>query len=147
MGGRDARGMVQDPKDPNGPLMQYREGDRREQGELAGGRLPYEGEVIGNKLPPYEVTGLDALSPLLMHVDFPVTKERLAERIGGARVALDKTRTISVREVIDRTAPNEFRSSGEVEEAVKRIWQQLTARPDRGSHHRQDDNLTGRKPN
>ena len=138
--------MVHPQEDKNAEIMQRREPPRHETGEFAG-RRPYEGEIIGNKEPPFEVTGMDALSPLLMHVDFPATKEQLAQRIGGARIALDKTHTISVREVIERTAPNEFRSSTEVEHAVERIWRQLVPRGDRGGRHRQGDDLTGRPPN
>lgn len=140
--------MVRDPKDPNGPLMQFREGDHQEQGKVAG-RLPYEGEVIGNKVPPYEVTGVDALSPILMHVDFPASKEQIVQTIGQARVALDKTHTISVAELLERTTPERFDSSTEVEQAVERIWQQVMPHPDggRGGHHRQGDDLTGRRPN
>lgn len=139
--------MVRDPKDPNGPIMQHREPPSHEQGNAAG-RMPYPGEIVGNKTPPYDVTGVDALTPLLMHVDFPATREQIVQAIGQARIALDKQRTISVAEVMEKSAPAEFRSSTEVEQAVQRVWKQIMPRPDpRGGHHRQGDDLTGRPPN
>ena len=140
--------MVHPQEDKNDALMQHRDQQpRHEQPERVRGRLPYEGEIVGNKEPPFEVRGMDALSPLLMHVDFPATKEQIVQAIGGARIAVDKTRTLSVREVLEKTAPNEFRSSTEVEHAVQRIWQQVLPHPDRGSRHWQGDNLNGRAPN
>jgi transposase InsO family protein len=139
-----------DPKSNsiNDELMQRREPDRREE-RLAheAGRLPYPGEVVGNKLPPYEVTGLDALSPLLVHVDFPASKEEIVARIGQARVPVSKDRTETVADILARTAPGTFRSSSEVERAVAQVWDQVFPHEDRGSRHFQRDNLSKRPPN
>lgn len=140
--------MVQPEEDRNATLQQRRDLDHREE-RLAheAGRLPHPGEVVGNKLPPYEVTGVDALSPLLVHVDFPATKEEVVARIGSARIAISKEQTLTVAEILALTGPTEFRSSAEVEAAVNQIWDRVYPHEDRGGHQRQRDNLSGRKPN
>lgn len=126
--------------------MQFREGNGRQEA-IEGGRLPYENEVIGNKTPPFQVTGVDAISPLLMHVTFPATKEQIMELIGGAQIAVNKTKTMPLRDILDKTAPREFRNRGEVEQAINHVWGQILPHPDpRGSHHQQRDDFERREP-
>lgn len=152
--------MVDGPDKRHDVLMQGREPEQEKNNVLgeprapermdrkeSGGRLPYPGEVVGNKLPPYDVTGLDALSPLLNHVEFPATRAEIVERIGLARVAVDKTTTRTVAEILDLVAPNTFRSHLEVESAVKQVWDRIQPHSGdgRGSHHGQRDDLTGQK--
>ena len=69
-----------------------------------------------------EVVGVDALSPLLLRVQFPATKEEVIDAIGAARIPIDAQHTRTVREVLDRTAPATFLNSAEVEAAVARAW-------------------------
>ena len=158
----------------NGPIMQKRDEDRPDPhlhklkaGEEAGReemsqrhvptsdrvagharftRDPYPGEIVGNKEPPFEVVGLDALSPLLTHVEFPATREQVIERIGAARVPVSRQRAKSVREILEQVAPTEFRSSRELEDSVMRVWDQVAEIGGRASRHRQNDNLEGRDP-
>jgi hypothetical protein len=131
--------MAQEQDDRNDKLMQRRKPDPQETGSATSGRLPFPNEIIGKKEPPFDVTGADAISPLLMHVDFPATKEEIASRIGHARVPVDRKRTETVREVLDRVAPETFRSSREVEDAINRIYER--------SGTQKGDDLGGRKPN
>lgn len=139
--------MVQPEEKDNATLMQRREPDAREARGAGTAPLPYPGEIVGRKAPPFEVTGADALSPLLMHVDFPATREEIIATIGQARIPVDAQHTMSVAEVLARTGPASFRSSTEVEHAVNRIWDDIRPHDDRGGHPWQADNLTGRKPN
>lgn len=118
----------------------------------SGARLPNPGEVAGNKMPPMNVTGLEALSRRLNHVKFPATREyivELVERIGLARIPIDKASTRSVTDIMQMVAPNTFRSHVEVESAVKQVWDRIQTRSGdgRGSHHGQRDDLTGQKRN
>lgn len=150
--------MVDPDKDRNDVLMQGREEPDAQPGNNVlgqrnvermdrkedGGRLPYPGEIVGRKEPPFQATGLDALTPLLVHVQFPVTKEELIQAIGQAQVPLDKTRTASVASIIEKTALVRFQSSQEVEQAVARVWDQIFPHQDRGGRHWQRDNLSGR---
>ena len=158
---RDGPGMVDAPDRKHDVLMQGRESPDKDGNAVlgqarmdrlrdkdTGGRLPYEGEVVGGPHPPYEITGLDALSPLLTHVEFPATKAGLIAQIGHARIAIDEQHTRRVAEVLEAVAPNEFPSSAEVEAAVKRAWDQIAHPPDhaRGSQHWQRDDVNQRRP-
>lgn len=138
--------MVQPEEEKNRGIQQRREIDPRESGPAVSHPAPHPGELVGRKQPPYEVVGTDALSPLLMHVDFPATVDDVKNTIGQARIPISSTRTLSVSEVLDKVVPKDFRSSREVEDAVKRVWDQIAPHPDRGSHHAQRDNLWGREP-
>lgn len=135
--------MVQDPKHDNSTLMQRREAEDRR----VDAPLPYPGEIVGRKTPPFEVTGVDALSPLLMHVSFPASREEVIAAIGQALIPIDKQHTMSVADVLERTAPLTFRSSAEVEAAVKQIWQGIRPHDDRGGRHWQRDDTSARDPN
>lgn len=151
--------MAHPNKDRNDVLMQGREApDARPGNDVLGqvaperlerkedgGRLPHDGEIIGRKEPPYQATALDALTPLLVHVDFPATKAQLMETIGHAQVPIDRARTARVADILEKTAPTTFQSSAEVEAAVARIWDQVRPHEDRDGHHWQRDNLTGRR--
>lgn len=137
--------MVQPKEYDNNTLMQRRE-PPREPDESHAGRLPYPGEVIGHGAPPYEIIGLDALSPVLSKVDFPATKDALIQQLGEARIPVDQQRLISIRELLDKTTPETFASSREVETAIRRIWQQVVPHPDRGGRQVQNDNTSARRP-
>lgn len=139
--------MVRDQDDQDDERMQHRDQrPRHEQPGRAHGRLPHEGEIVGDKAPPFEVTGMDALSPPRMRVGFPAMKENVIDAIGSARIAVDESRTASVREVIEKTSPDGFRPSTEVEHAVQRIWQQVMPHPACRSPRWQGDDLDGRSP-
>lgn len=131
--------MTQPRREVNDEIMQRREADPRETGPATSGRLPYPNEVIGRKEPPFDVTRVDALSPILMHIDFPATKEDIVAKIGQARIPVDQYHTETVAEILDRVAPNSFRSSTEVEAAVNALYERT--RTQRG------DDLSGRRPN
>lgn len=136
--------MVQPQEDKNEAIMQRRVAQRKE-GPPAEHEAPWPGAVVGRPEPPYEVVGLDALSPLLRHVEFPATKEEVAQRIGQARVPISRERTMSVGEILDKVNPTAFRSSMEVEDAVKHAWDDIAPHPDaRGGRHRQRDDTGGR---
>lgn len=88
--------------------------------------------------------GTDALSPLLVHVRFPATKEQIAAAIGDARVPMGQDRTRTVREILERLAPNAFASSRDVERALEQAWPQVADVAGRDGRQRQGDDLTGR---
>lgn len=113
--------MVQPPGERNAKIMQWREGEKRERGPATDAPLPYPNEIVGRKAPPYHGTGADALSPLLMHIAFPATREEIKQAIGQARIPVDRTRTERVDAILDRLGPETYRSSREVEDAVKRL--------------------------
>lgn len=135
--------MVHPQEDKNATLQQGR-GAQRDQPEGQAGRLPYPGETVGRKEPPYQATGLDALSPLLSHVRFPASKEEIIATIGQARIPIDKLRTATVAELLDPVGPNEFPSSAELEQAFSRVFHEQGARETRGGRQWQGDNVTGR---
>lgn len=136
--------MVHPEEDKNRQLHQNRP---RPAGPATGAPLPYPGELVGKKEPPYDVTGVDALSPLLMHVEFPATRDEIQRAIGQAVIPIDRHRTRSVAEVLDHVGPDTFRSSREVEDAVNRYWDQIAERTGRGGRQQKGDNLGGRPPN
>lgn len=119
--------------------------DRRK-GHTRTTRAPYPGEIIGDKEPPFDVVGVDALSPILQHVDFPATREDIVAKIGEARIPVSRTKAKSVREVMDFVTPGNFASNREVEEAVKRVWDQVADIDDRGGHTRQGARTEKRPP-
>lgn len=134
--------MVHPQEDKNATLQQGRE--PQHEPERQAGRLPYPGEIVGRKEPPYHATGLDALSPLLSHVRFPASKEDIIASIGQARIPIDKFRTASVAELLDPLGPNEFPSSAELEQAFARSFREQGAGETRGGRQRQGDNVGGR---
>ena len=124
-------------------------GDRRV-GHTRTTRAPYPGEVVGNKTPPFEVVGVDALSPILMHVEFPASREDIVEAIGEARIPVSRNRARSVREIMGFLTPDSFASNREVEESLKRVWDQVADNADlsdRGGRQRQDDRTERRGTN
>lgn len=113
------------------------------------GRAPYAGEVVGGRQhPPFEVKGLDALSPILAHVPFPARKADVLAAIGGARIAIDQVKTVSVADILSRVAPERFETSMDLEAAAQRIIREMQPHYEdgRGAHHRQTDNVSGRRP-
>ena len=109
--------MVHPQEDKNNALHQFRPVKEERLVEP-----PYGGEVIGGRRkPPFEVTGLDALSPILGSVRFPATKEDVIAAIGEAVIPIDKRRTMRVGELVERASPNDFRSSMEFERAIQSV--------------------------
>lgn len=132
--------MVHPQDDKNATLQQGREGPH----DTQAGRLPHPGEIVGRKEPPYQATGLDALSPLLSHVQFPASKEDVIATIGQARIPIDRFRTASVAELLEPLGPNEFPSSAELEQAFARSFREQGAGETRGGRQWQGDDVSGR---
>lgn len=141
--------MVDEPKpQQDNKVHQFRDPGRAagdESRPRANGRMPYPNEVVGNtNQPPFEVVGTDALSPLLMQVGFPVTKEQLIERIGHARMPIDHRSTRTIREVLERAVPTHFQTSRDVELAVERVLVDFLPLTDRSK--RRGEEFTNRRP-
>ena len=139
--------MVHPQEDRNSTLHQSRAPEPREQAGGHAGRPPYAGEIVGRKEPPYQATGLDALSPLLHHVEFPCTLDDVKAAIGQARIPIDKMRTAQVADLLDRIGPMEFRSSRELEVAFSNVFREKGIRETRGGNQWQSDNTDGRPVN
>lgn len=139
--------MVNPHEDRNSVLHQSRAEEPRERAGGHAGRLPYPGEIVGRKEPPYQATGLDALSPLLHHVDFPCTLDDVIAAIGHARIPIDKMRTAQVSDLLQRIGPQEFRSSRELEVAFSNVFREKGIRETRGGNRWQSDNTDGRPVN
>jgi hypothetical protein len=124
--------------------MQAR-GTRGGEPVAAEGRPPRANEVVGaSQQPPYHPIGADALSPLLLRVAFPATKEEIVDAIGEARIAVSHDRTRSVAEVLDLLAPERYASSLDVERALETAWPEVSQAQGRGGRARQGDDLSGR---
>lgn len=137
--------MVQPQEDRNHERMQRRMMGADEPAATHG-RLPDPNQVIGgHPAPPFEVVGLDALSPLLMHIAFPASKDEIVAAIGQARVPITRTRTMSVAEMLDRVMLFEFRGSSDVEAAIDQAWDRIVEPEGRGGRHHQGSNLMHRK--
>jgi len=136
--------MVQQGDKHESGIMQARGDVPREHVGVTHGRLPYPNEVIGRNEPPYHPIGTDALSPLLLHLEFPCTKQQIVDVIGHARIAVSHDATRSVAEIVEMLGPETFTSSREVELAVERVWDQVADLQGRGGRHWQADNLDGR---
>lgn len=135
--------MVQPREDKNDRIMQAREPPR----EPTLGRPPEPGEVMGHRGPPFEVVGLDALSPALLHVRFPATLDDVVQALGSVEVPIDKWRTASVAEILDLVALPRFESKAQLEDAVNRSWTRirdaLGHAGERGGRNRQGDDVAG----
>lgn len=116
----------------------------RAAGQTRWSRAPYAGEIVGNKTPPFEVVGLDALSPVLTHVDFPATREEIVDAIGDVQIPIDKMRTKTVREMLADVGPTRFASSKILEDSLARAWDTIAEREGRGGRHWQNDNTPAR---
>ena len=138
--------MVHPQEDRNNVLGQAREGEHREQPGNQAGRAVHPGEIVGRKEPPFEVTGLDALSPLLTHIDFPATKDEIIAQIGEAQIPIDKWRTARAADLIEAAGADEFPSSRELEIAINRTFHEHPPGESRGGYHWQRDNVDGRPP-
>lgn len=137
--------MVKPEDQRNAEIMQARGPQPREAHGAGEGRAPWPNEVVGLHEPPYHPIGVDALSPLLLHVAFPATKSDIAQAIGDARIAVSQDHSRKVREILEILAPERFASSREVEEAVRRAWPQVAGLQGRGARHQKGDNLEGRR--
>lgn len=102
-------------------------------------RLPHPGEIIGRKEPPFQATGLDALSPLLLDVRWPATKAEVIAQVGDAVIPIDQYRTRRAAEIIGLAGPESFRSSKELEDAINHVWHERGARETRGGNQWQRD--------
>lgn len=111
----------------------------RAAGRTRWSREPYAGEIIGNKSPPFEVVGLDALSPVLTHVEFPATREEIVEHIGDVQIPIDKMRTKTAREMLADVGSTRFASGKILEDALARVWDTVAEREGRGGRHWQND--------
>lgn len=138
--------MANPHEDRNNVLHEAREAEHREEPLYQTGRPVEPGEIVGRKEPPFEVTGLDALSPLLAHVEFPATKEEVLARVGAARFPIDRWRTASTASLIEATGAREFRSSRELEVALNRSFHEHPPTETRGGYHWQRDDVDGRRP-
>lgn len=139
--------MVHPHDDRNNVLHQAREPEHQDEPANEAGRPPYPGEIIGRKEPPFEVTGLDALSPLFAQVKFPATKEEIIAQIGKAMIPIDKWRVAPAADLIRAAGADEFPSSRELEIAIDRGFHEHPPSEARGGYHWQRDNVDGRPPN
>ena len=137
--------MVHPQEDRNNTLQQAREGEHREEPGMEAGRPPYPGEIVGRKEAPFEVTGLDALSPLFANIRFPATKEEIIAQIGEAQIPIDKWRLAPAADLIRLAGADEFPSSRELEVAINRAFHEHPPSESRGSYHWQRDNVDGRR--
>jgi hypothetical protein len=67
------------------------------------------------------------LATTLADVDFPVTKEELADRVGDARIPLDADTDITVREMLDHVREPEFKVFSKAQRVLNANWQAYRA--------------------
>jgi hypothetical protein len=123
----------------NAEIMQRRGYHPAEAEGHGGGREPYPNEIIGLNEPPYHPIGVDALSPILLHVEFPATKEEIARKIGDARIAVSQNETRRIADILAFLGPETFQTSKDVERAAENAWDQIADLQGRGGRHWQGD--------
>lgn len=126
--------MVHHQPNKDNTLPQFREPSEP---DSPAGRPPRANEVIGHGGRFHQVTGMDALSPILAHVPFPASKGEIIAILGDARIAIDKVATMPVRAILDMTAPETFASQQDLERAIQHVWNRIQPHYEngRGAHH------------
>lgn len=116
--------MVDHPKpQQDNKVHQFRApGERGDEGAPPGAApVPGPNQVVGGGGgPPYESKGIRAFALLLPRIEFPISKDRLIQQLGHARIAVDSHRTRSIHEVLEHTVPERFESREVLEQAVER---------------------------
>lgn len=108
--------MPESPKpQQDNKLHQFRDSQSPE----PAGELPFRNEVVGS--PPFHAVGVDALSPLLASVRFPIEKRDLVARVGHARIPTSRNGTRLISELLERAVPRSFASAEDVVRAVERV--------------------------
>lgn len=121
-------------REPAGAEMDQRNIPARDKvvGHTRWKRAPYAGEVPGHQTPPYDIIGVQALSPMLTHVEFPASSDDILAALGDVRIPISQREVRTVREMLDLIGGGSYQSAAQFEDAVARNWDRIANVQGRG---------------